>query len=79
MGQNISLEYELRLQQFIELVRAGFTTGETKKFQDARAHAVKYLSSHPDDKWKAQAATLLAIQPDTQFDPYDVGLFPTLA
>jgi len=68
---NNNLEYELRLQQYIELCRAGFETGDMKKFSDARIHANKYLTSHPDQKWKNRAAALLAIPPTTDWDPYD--------
>jgi macrophage erythroblast attacher len=79
MGNN-TFEFELRLQQYIELARAGHRTGELKKFNDATAHAKKYLASHPDPEWKQRAATLLAIPPDDSDggdemeveDPYSV-------
>jgi macrophage erythroblast attacher len=72
MGNN-TFEFELRLQQYIELARAGHRTGELKKFTDARTHAAKYLVSHPDASWKARAATLLAIPPAPDEDDDDDG------
>jgi len=67
-----TLEYELRLQQHIELCRAGHTKGDMKKMVDARAHAAKYFTSHPDQEWKNRAAGLLVIPPATHTDPYQV-------
>lgn len=62
MGNN-GLEYELRLQQFIELARQGHGTGDLRKFSEARTHALKYLGGHPDMAWKMRLSTLLAIPP----------------
>ena len=63
--QTTDLEFQLRLQQFIELVRANRTI-------EAREHASKYLSPHatsrPDPVM--QAAGLLAMPSDTTAEPY---------
>ena len=71
IGQT-NLEFELRLQQYIELIRAG---GPTKRFE-AMLHAKKYLtpysSSHNDQI--LHAAGLLAQPPDTHLEPYKVYL-----
>ncbi|KIW00728.1 uncharacterized protein PV09_07713 [Verruconis gallopava] len=84
MGSN-TLEYELRLQQYVELARTGHRTGDLKKFNEATTHAKKYLSSHPEWSWKTRAAMLLAIPPaediETQNmdidDPYNKLYSPT--
>lgn len=70
--ENNTLEYELRLQQHIELCRAGHTQGDYKKLDDARLHASKYFKSHPDQEWKNRASGLLVIPPSTNMDPYNV-------
>lgn len=67
-----TLEYELRLQQQIELCRAGHTTGDIQKLIDARIHANKYFTSHPDQEWKNRASGLLVIPPSTNTEPYRV-------
>jgi macrophage erythroblast attacher len=69
-----TLEYELRLQQHIELCRAGHTTGDMKKLVDARIHAAKYFGLHPDQEWKNRASGLLVIPPTTNMDPYQVHM-----
>ncbi|KZF22660.1 hypothetical protein L228DRAFT_282752 [Xylona heveae TC161] len=68
---NSSLEFEVRLQQFIELVRSG-QIGETKKLLEATQHARKYLIPHKDTQSKEihRSAGLLAFAPDTQVEPY---------
>lgn len=63
-----ALEFELRLQQFIELRRAG-------KVKEARQHAQKFLSPHidnyPDEVY--QATGLLVYPPNTTAEPYKVS------
>ena len=69
IGQ-INLEFELRLQQYIEMIRAG----SSPKRLEAMLHAKKYLTpynqSHNDQI--LQAAGLLAQPPDTLLEPYKV-------
>ncbi|KAG9768961.1 protein FYV10, partial [Aureobasidium melanogenum] len=65
------LEFELRLQQYIELVRAGTTA----KKLEARIHAQQYLTPHASSRPDAimQAAGLLAQDPNdtsAQAEPY---------
>lgn len=67
-----NLEFELRLQQYVEMVR----TGNTQKLQEATQHARKYLASHSDTKYAIRAAGLLAFPPDTPAEPYKVSLQP---
>lgn len=63
-----SLEFELRLQQFIELVRAGTTA----KRLEATMYAQQYLTPHATSRSESimQAAGLLAQIPDTEAEPY---------
>lgn len=72
--ENNNLEYELRLQQHIELCRTGHEQGDYKKLDEARLHASKYFKSHPDQEWKNRASGLLVIPPATNMDPYHVCL-----
>lgn len=60
-----TLEFELRLQQYIELIRAGKTI-------EATEHAAQHLSPHASSRPEPvmHAAGLLAQQPDTQAQPY---------
>jgi macrophage erythroblast attacher len=65
-----NLEFELRLQQFIEMVR---TQDKTKKIE-AIAHAKKYLilnhqAQNPEIR---RAAGLLVFKQDTRVEPYKV-------
>ncbi|KAK4936315.1 GID complex subunit containing RING finger motif [Elasticomyces elasticus] len=62
------LEFELRLQQFTELVRAGTTA---KRFE-ATMHAQQHLTPHTSSRAEAimQAAGLLAQTPETEAEPY---------
>lgn len=62
------LEYELRLQQFIELIRAGTTA----KRLEARIHAQQHLTMHTSSRSNSimEAAGLLAQTADTQAEPY---------
>ncbi|KAE8148219.1 CTLH/CRA C-terminal to lish motif domain-containing protein [Aspergillus avenaceus] len=63
-----NLEFELRLQQYIELVR----TGDKHKFVEAMAHAkrflIPYFESHSAEIHRA--AGLLAFSSDTKAEPY---------
>ncbi|GME42566.1 hypothetical protein GTA08_BOTSDO08850 [Neofusicoccum parvum] len=61
-----NLEFELRLQQYVEMVR----TGNTQKLTEATQHARKYLAAHSDTKFAIRAAGLLAFPPDTPAEPY---------
>lgn len=66
-GLQNNLEFELRLQHYIELRRGG-------QLLEARQHAQKYIAPHKDthlDKIH-RAAGLLAFPPDTQAEPYKV-------
>ncbi|KAL2787621.1 protein fyv10 [Aspergillus keveii] len=63
-----NLEFELRLQQYIEMIR----TGDKAKFIDAMTHAKKYLSPYIETQSAEihRAAGLLAFPPDTKAEPY---------
>ncbi|CEL04318.1 Putative Protein fyv10 [Aspergillus calidoustus] len=65
-----NLEFELRLQQYIEMIR----TGDKAKFIDAMAHAKKYLSPYIETQSTEihRAAGMLAFPPDTKAEPYKV-------
>lgn len=65
---NSNLELELRLQQFIELVR----TGEPQKLIEATLHARKHLGTHQNDSYGLRAGGLLANPPQTSTEPYKV-------
>lgn len=54
------LEFELRLQQYIELIRDG-------QKLEAVIHAQKHLTSHKDSDLVLQAAGLLAFDPEMNF------------
>ena len=62
------LEFELRLQQCVELRRNG-------KVVEARQHARKYLTQHANmyPREVNRAAGLLAFPPDTQVPEYKVS------
>lgn len=66
--QTSTLEFELRLQQYIELIRASTTT----KKLEAMAHAAKYITPHTATRPDAIYATAgLLIQPqDTTSEHY---------
>ncbi|KAF2463925.1 protein FYV10 [Lindgomyces ingoldianus] len=72
------LEFELRLQQYIELVRQGHESFEggggggagTGKLVEARVHAKKYLSGNGDMELMGKAAGLLAYRPWDEVEPY---------
>ncbi|EMD92565.1 hypothetical protein COCC4DRAFT_189886 [Bipolaris maydis ATCC 48331] len=64
------LEFELRLQQYIELVRQGHEAGLKAKLVEARAHAKKYLSASGDFTLMRQAAGMLAYRPWDEVEPY---------
>lgn len=65
-----NLEFELRLQQYIELVRS---RDQTKKIE-AIAHAKRYLITNQETQNKEimRAAGMLVITPDTRAEPYKV-------
>ncbi|KAI9768431.1 MAG: GID complex subunit containing RING finger motif [Geoglossum simile] len=65
---NSNLEFELRLQQFIELVR----TRQPQKLSEATQHAKKFLAPHKDTQLAEilKAGGLLAHLPNTQTEPY---------
>ncbi|KAK3060389.1 hypothetical protein LTS18_008641, partial [Coniosporium uncinatum] len=58
-----NLEFELRLQQYIELLRNG-------NAPEAAMHARKFLAGHQDTSFVLQAAGLLCFPPDTPAEPY---------
>lgn len=62
------LEFELRLQQYVELRRNG-------QLVEARQHAQKYLTQHAGTYLEEvnRAAGLLAYPPNTQVPEYKVG------
>ncbi|KAI9653375.1 MAG: GID complex subunit containing RING finger motif [Alyxoria varia] len=60
------LEYELRLQQFIELIRPQ----DPQKIMEATTHARKYLSQHADPSLPYHASGLLAVGPNSVMEPY---------
>ncbi|KIW47034.1 uncharacterized protein PV06_02646 [Exophiala oligosperma] len=66
--KSTNLEFELRLQQFIELVRAGTTA----KRLEAAIHAQQYLTPHSSSRPDAvmQAAGLLAQTPKSSAEAY---------
>lgn len=73
--KSTDLEFELRLQQYIELVRAGTIA----KKLEARSHAQQHLIPHASSRPEAimQAAGLLAQERDTQAEPYRTLFAPS--
>ncbi|EXJ83898.1 hypothetical protein A1O1_07527 [Capronia coronata CBS 617.96] len=73
--KSTNLEFELRLQQYIELIRAGTIA----KKLEARMYAQQYLIPHASSRPEAimQAAGLLAQEPDTQAEPYRALFAPS--
>jgi macrophage erythroblast attacher len=65
-----NLEFELRLQQYIEMVR----TQDRSKKVEAIIHAKKYLVSNPQSQNMEimRAAGLLVFTQDTRAEPYKV-------
>ncbi|KAL3481866.1 CTLH/CRA C-terminal to lish motif domain-containing protein [Aspergillus californicus] len=63
-----NLEFELRLQQYIEMIR----TGDKAKLVDALAHARKYLSPNIETQYAEihRAAGLLAFPSPARDEPY---------
>merc|ERR1712187_143144 len=63
-----NLEFELRLQQYIEMIR----TGDKKKLLEAMVHAKKYLTPCMETQSTevSHAAGLLAFPRDTKAEPY---------
>lgn len=70
MNSQNRLEFELRLQQYIELLRIG-------QLVEARQHAQRYLSQHANTYLEEvkRAAGLLAYPPDTQVREYRVSSY----
>jgi macrophage erythroblast attacher len=66
------LEFELRLQQYIELIRSGNTSKKLEAMSHAQQHLTPHASSRPLQIM--QAAGLLAQPSDTEAEPY-VSLF----
>lgn len=64
------MEFELRLQQYIEMIR----TGDKVKIIEGMQHAKKFLSPHLETQSTEihRAAGLLAFQPGTAADRYKV-------
>ena len=60
-----TLEYELRLQQCVELARAGHQNDDMAKLGEARTFAARYLQGHPDQDFKSKATLLLCFPPPT--------------
>lgn len=65
-----NLELELRLQQFVELVRAG----DISKLIEATMHARKHLGSQQDIEYGMKAGGLLANPGYTNIEPYKVRM-----
>jgi len=63
-----NLEFELRLQQYIELVRADTTAKKLEAMMHAQQHLTAHTASRAD--LIMQAAGLLAQSPDTDAEPY---------
>lgn len=63
-----NLEFQLRLQQYIELCR-------NRQLLEAMQYAQKFLASHVELWAVVQAAGLLAYPPETQTEPYKVCRF----
>ncbi|KAF2114836.1 CTLH/CRA C-terminal to lish motif domain-containing protein [Lophiotrema nucula] len=70
------LEFELRLQQYIELVRQGHEAAEKgdgeaiRKLVEATKHARKYFEKGTDPELFGRAAGLLAFKPWVEIEPY---------
>lgn len=67
LGGQSNLEFELRLQQYIELVRSG-------NQREAISYSKKFLAAHHEAHLPEieKAAALLAYPPNTPFQPYKV-------
>lgn len=70
MRMQYNLEFELRLQQYIEMIRSG----DKIKYMEAMVHAKKYLTPYMDSQSEEihRAAGLLAFPKDTKAEPYRV-------
>ena len=68
-----NLEFELRLQQYIEMVRS---QDQSKKLE-AILHARKYLTPNHESQNNEimRAAGLLVFNQETRAEPYKVGIF----
>jgi macrophage erythroblast attacher len=67
--QQNTFEYELRMQQYIEMVR----TGEPDKLLEATLHARKHLTAEGQSKMAIQSAGLLAFDANTDTEPFSVS------
>ena len=65
-SMNNNLEYELRLQEYIEMIR----TRDVTKIQQAAQYARKYIAPCEDKAFSIRAAGLLAYPPHTLVEPY---------
>lgn len=67
-----NLEFELRMQQYIEMLR----TGSKENVVEAMIHAQKYLASYVETQSAEihRAAGLLAYPRDTKAEPYKVRM-----
>lgn len=63
-----NLEFELRLQQYIELIRNGTTAKKLEAINHARSHLAPHSSSRPETVM--QASGLLCQSPNTDAQPY---------
>lgn len=65
-----NMEFELRLQQYIEMIRSG----DKSKLVEAMVHAKKYLTPYAETQSTEihRAAGLLAFPGDTKAEPYKV-------
>lgn len=63
---NSDLEYEVRLQEYIEMVR----TRDVARMQQATVYARKYLTPYEDKDFSIRAAGLLAFPSHTLTEPY---------
>lgn len=69
LGQT-HLEFELRLQQYIEMIRTGGSVKQLEAMHHAKKYLIPYSTSYNEQIM--QAAGLLAQPPDTLLDPYKV-------
>jgi macrophage erythroblast attacher len=67
--QGNTLEYELRMQQYIEMVR----TGDPEKLLEAALHARKHLTAEGQSRNAIESAGLLAYDADTDTEPFAVS------
>ena len=68
VGGANTFEYELRLQQCVELARQGHANNDMAKLGEARQFASKHLQGHPDQAFKSKATLLLCFPPPPNMD-----------